>query len=95
VAPTEVGALDKSLIAYWVTPALRVVTESVGSGGIDLLAFERSHFSELCVKLWLQSAVPDVGHIRSHLVTYNLLIKLTVALKFSAILSICCFADFH
>ena len=49
---------------------------SVGPGGIDLLTTECCHSSELCIMLWLQSALPDLGHISSHLVTYNVRIKL-------------------
>ena len=49
---------------------------SVGPGGIDLLTSECCHSSELCIMLWLLSALPDLGHISSHLATYNLRIKL-------------------
>jgi hypothetical protein len=49
---------------------------SVGPAGIDLLTSECCHSSELCIMLWFQSALPDLGHISSHLVTYNVHIKL-------------------
>jgi len=58
---------------------------SVGPGGVDLLTSEYCHSSELCIMLRLQSALPDLGHISSHLVTYNVRIKLNYRIEmFSA-----------